>query len=81
MIVVSDKSAVLNLARIGRLGLLVSLYRHVLIPPAVYQELMASKHDLSAAIDLACSSWLKIEVPKDRDRVRNLCNDLDLGEA
>jgi hypothetical protein len=81
LIVVSDTSAVLNLARVGRLGFLVSLYRQVLIPPAVYQELMASKDDLSAAIDRACNSWLKVEAPKDRDRVRSLCNDLDPGEA
>jgi len=81
LIVVSDTSAVLNLARIERLGILVSLYGQVLIPPAVYQELTTAKHDLSAAIDVACNSWLKIEAPKDRDRVRSLRNDLDPGEA
>jgi hypothetical protein len=81
LIVVSDTSAVLNLARIGRLGFLVSLYGHVLIPPAVYEELTASKHELSAAIDLACNSWLKIEAPENWDRVRRLRNDLNPGEA
>lgn len=81
MIVVSDTSAVSNLARIGRLGFLVSLCQHVLIPPAVYQELTAYGDDLSAPIDLACNSWLKVEAPKDRDRVRSLRHDLDPGEA
>jgi predicted nucleic acid-binding protein len=53
LIVVSDTSPVLNLARIGRLELLPLLYRQVLIPSAVYQELTRSKKDLPPAIDLA----------------------------
>jgi hypothetical protein len=40
LIVVSDTSPVLNLARIGRLDLLSMLYQKVIIPSAVYQELM-----------------------------------------
>ena len=51
MIVVSDTSPVLNLARIGRFEFLPSLYRQVFIPTAVLQELTASKRDLSPAID------------------------------
>jgi hypothetical protein len=53
LIVVSDTSPVLNLARIGRLDLLPSLYRQVLIPSAVYEELIRSTSDLPPAIDLA----------------------------
>ena len=53
MIVVSDTSPILNLARIGRLELLPSLYQQVLVPVAVYEELTASKRDLPPAIDLA----------------------------
>src|ERR1039458_4387933 len=52
LIVVSDTSPVLNLARIGRLDLLALLYHQVLIPSAVYEELMRSKSDLPPAIDL-----------------------------
>src|ERR1039457_3705048 len=44
LIVVSDTSPVLNLARIGRLDLLQLLYQQVLIPSSVYQELTASKN-------------------------------------
>jgi len=46
LIVVSDTSPVLNLARIGRLDLLPSLYHQVLIPSAVFEELIRSKSDL-----------------------------------
>ncbi len=81
MIVVSDTSPILNLARIGRLQLLPSLYRQVLIPSAVYEELTASKGDLSPSIDLASESWLIVASAKDQKRVQELREDLDIGEA
>jgi predicted nucleic acid-binding protein len=46
LIVVSDTSPILNLARINRLQLLASLYQQVLIPSAVYDELVISRRDL-----------------------------------
>jgi predicted nucleic acid-binding protein len=46
LIVVSDTSPILNLARIGHLQLLPLLYGSVLIPSAVLEELTASKYDL-----------------------------------
>lgn len=39
MRVVSDTSPILNLAAVGRAGLLGSLYGALLIPPAVHREL------------------------------------------
>lgn len=81
MIVVSDTSPILNLARIGRLELLASLYQQVVIPAAVYAELTAAKRDLPFAIDPASMPWLAITTPKDHDRVQKLCEDLDAGEA
>ena len=81
MIVVSDTSPILNLARIGRLELLVSLYEQVLIPPAVSAELAASRSEAFPAIDAASVSWLILSTPADQDRVLELRNDLDAGEA
>jgi uncharacterized protein len=42
MIVVSNTSPLSNLAAIGRLELLQQLYGKVLIPSAVYQEILDS---------------------------------------
>ena len=42
MIVVSNTSPLSNLAAIGRLELLQQLYGRILIPPAVYQEIIDS---------------------------------------
>ena len=41
MLVVSDTSPILNLATVRRLDLLESLYRTLVIPPAVERELAA----------------------------------------
>jgi predicted nucleic acid-binding protein len=81
LIVVSDTSPVLNLARIGRLDLLQLLYHQVLIPSSVYRELTTSKKDLPPAVDLASLPWLIVAAAKDQDRVRELREELDPGEA
>jgi len=81
LIVVSDTSPVLNLARIGRLELLALLYRQVLIPSAVYDELTAYKSGLPGAIDLASRPWLVVASANDRKRVQEFREDLDRGEA
>ena len=81
MIVVSDTSPVLNLARIGRLRLLPLLYGQVLIPSAVFEELTASKQDLPPAIDLVSEPWLIVASAKDAARVQKLRGHLDPGEA
>lgn len=81
MIVISDTSPVLNLARIGRLELLPLLYKQVLIPSAVFDELTASKRDLPPAIDFASESWLIVASANDRPRVQEFRKNLDPGEA
>jgi predicted nucleic acid-binding protein len=80
LIVVSDTSPILNLARIGRLEFLASLYGQVLIPPAVSAEL-AARTDVVPAIDVDCISWLIVAIPKDQNRVQELLKNLDAGEA
>jgi len=81
LIVVSDTSPVLSLARIGRLDLLRVLYLQVLIPSSVYQELRASSSQPPGQIDFDDFPWLIVATPLDRRRVEELLEDLDLGEA
>jgi predicted nucleic acid-binding protein len=81
LIVVSDTSPVLNLARIGRLEFLPLLYQLVLIPSAVYEELRIAKRDLPSDVDFASLPWLTVATPKDRNRVQELRESLDAGEA
>ena len=81
MIVVSDTSPVLSLARIGRLDLLRTLYQQVLIPSAVYEELRDAASRSHGSIDFDSFEWLVVGVASDRRRVEELCADLDPGEA
>ena len=80
MIVVSDTSPLLNLARINRLEILPSLYQRVLIPSAVYGELAASLPEQPAAIRFDSISWITVASAKDGARVQELLGDLDAGE-
>jgi uncharacterized protein len=81
LIVVSDTSPILNLARINRLQLLASLYREIVIPSAVYEELAASTGDLAATADFASSPWIVVATVQDQERVKQLRKILDYGEA
>jgi predicted nucleic acid-binding protein len=81
LIVVSDTSPILNLARISRLQLLPLLYHQVLIPSAVFEELTASKRDLPPAINFASEPWLIVASANDQQRVQELRKVLDPGEA
>jgi hypothetical protein len=60
VIVVSDTSPLLNLARIRRLEFLSALYGRVLIPPAVLTELKANAGSIPewAEVVSALQSWL-----------------------
>ena len=69
MIVVSDTSPVLSLARIGRLELLRLLYQQVLILSAVHDELLAATRQLPTPIDFESLPWLTIARPSDRRHV------------
>jgi predicted nucleic acid-binding protein len=80
LIVVSDTSPVLNLAIIGRLELLHTLFDQVLIPAAVHAELRATMRPPDHA-NLDRLPWIVVVSPADRHRVEELSADLDLGEA
>jgi predicted nucleic acid-binding protein len=81
LIVVSDTSPVLNLARINRLELLPLLCKQVIVPSAVYKELKESKRDLPPAINLASEPWLIVAAMKNQAREQELREHLDPGEA
>ena len=76
MRVVSNTSPVLNLARVGRLSLLQSLYGEVSIPEAVERELRAYLTSATAE-----PSWLIVRPIEDLRAAALLRGDLDPGEA
>ena len=59
MIAVSDSSPLIALARIGRLNLLRSLFGRVLIPDAVYEEVVVSGAGLPGANEVRDAEWIE----------------------
>jgi uncharacterized protein len=52
MIVVSNTSPIINLAAVGRLELLRALFERIIIPVAVYHEIVEDGQGLPGAIEV-----------------------------
>lgn len=81
MIVVSDTSAINNLAAIDQLHLIGQLYETVVIPEAVYRELLGPPAE-SGAREVKVYDWIQVQSVSDRNLVQDLLNSrLYLGES
>lgn len=83
MIVVSDTSAITTLAAINHLTLLSLLYGQVIIPEAVYRELVDIAPPVPGTIEVQTVSWLEVQPVVNREVVERLQGDvrLDPGES
>ena len=79
--IVSDASILINLARIGKLNLLRKLYGEIIVPEAVWQEVVVDGTGRPGAEDLQKAGWIKRVPVKNHQLVRALMLDLDAGEA
>jgi predicted nucleic acid-binding protein len=81
VIVVSDTTPISELTKIGRLTLLHNVYRRVIIPQEVYDELMAGPSATAAAIQSA--SWIEAIAVSDPSKVLvlHVSTRLGLGEC
>ena len=67
--VVSDSSTLIHLAKIGRLGLLQKLYERIIIPPAVWREVVEQGEGRAGAMEVADArqhGWIKVVTPARR---------------
>ena len=64
MIVVSDSSPLIALARIGQLNLLAKLYRRILIPPEVGHEVTVAGQGLPGAGQVRGAAWIEVAAPR-----------------
>jgi len=60
VIVVSNSSPLIALARIGQLNLLATLYRRILIPPEVLHEVTVAGRGLPGAEQVRSASWIEV---------------------
>jgi predicted nucleic acid-binding protein len=80
-VVVSNTSPILNLACIGRLDLLRALYGQLLIPPAVFHELVLADPDAPGAAEVRSGGWIAQHPVANQTLVAALRLELDAGEA
>ena len=83
-LVVSDTSTLIHLAKIGRLCLLKEIYGRIIVPPAVWREVVEQGRDRAGAteVDQAHQAgWIDVLTPTDTALLRLLKRDLDDGES
>jgi predicted nucleic acid-binding protein len=83
VIVVSDTSPIANLVMVGHVHLLPQLFGIVIIPDAVYQELLANGSDHPVTQTVQVADWLEVRSVTDQQQVEALEREhnLDPGEA
>ncbi len=81
MIVVSDTSPLINLAWIGRFPLLQVLYGSIMIPGAVWNEIVTYGKGRPGAAEVSSAEWISRREARNHDLVRAFRQDLDAGEA
>lgn len=80
MIVIADTSPLIALSAIGQLQLIHQLYGDVIVPEAVWQELLAGQ--LRPGRDTLLEiGWIARRTASNRDLVTALLQDLDDGES
>ena len=83
MIVVSDTTPILSLVKLGRLDLLQALYGKVMLPEAVYHELVSNPAFVEEAKQVIASAFLTTVSVKNKSSVELLrkVSGLDAGES
>lgn len=81
--IISNASPLIALSNIGQLELLNKLFQKVIIPKAVYQEVVDEGRDRPGTVEVkkAVNKWIEVKEVKNLDEVKTLRALLDYGEA
>lgn len=79
--IVSNSSPLINLSAINRLNLFEKLYREILIPYAVWDEIIIKGKGQPGAEEIKKARWIKKDVFRNVSLVETLTLTLDRGEA
>jgi predicted nucleic acid-binding protein len=84
VIVVSDTSPITNLAAINQLNLLQQLYSHLIIPKAVYNEMVKVDQLVPGAVEVQTLRWIQTQAVADSQQIVAIQlsqENIDIGEA
>jgi predicted nucleic acid-binding protein len=79
--VVSNSSPLIALATIGGLALLKSLFKEIMIPKAVYEEIVIQGQGEPGSKEVAEAEWIHTISVEDRLAAELLQESLDMGES
>jgi len=81
MIVIADSTCLISLAHISKFDLLKELFGKIVVPQAVFDEVVYMGGNRPGQNELRNSSWVEVITIKDRLAVEALTTDLGRGEA
>lgn len=81
MTIVSNTSPLTNLAAVGQLNLLQEIYTRIIIPQAVYDEMVGLGYPVPGTIEVQTLPWIQCQQVVNRALVRELQEELDNGES
>lgn len=81
MVVISNSSPLINLSIIGRLNLLERKFSEIIIPEAVWREVVVDGVGKPGTKEVEQAGWIKVHDVKDRKLVISLKQYLDDGES
>ena len=80
-VVISDSACLIALSKIGRLNILQALFSQIIIPEAVYQEVVADGKNRPGSAAVSQAEWIQRETAKDEIAVNALRINLGAGES
>ena len=81
MIVVSDSSPIISLSMIGQLHLLQQLYSEIVLPQAVYQEVVEEGRHRPGFSEVLDADWISTKDVSNENLSKVLAMNLGKGEA
>lgn len=79
--VVVDSGPLITLATIGRLTLLQDLFREIVVPQAVYDEVVAHGSGEPGSVETSAATWIRMYHVRDELAVNLLQESLGAGES
>lgn len=81
MIVVSDSGPLIALAKIGKLNILRELFGEVIIPKAVWVEVVEKGEGKPGSDEVKNATWIKVVEVGDKLSIEILRKEIEAGEA
>ncbi|WP_246112250.1 hypothetical protein [Thermococcus aciditolerans] len=81
MIVVSDSGPLIALAKVRKLNILNELFGEVIIPRAVWVEVVERGKGKPGSEDVESATWIRVLEVKDKLSVEILTREIEVGEA